>query len=362
MPADAINRQLRGSFYRGNRLAFALAAAGALMGAVLNLIISWLMQQLIDTAAGTSGALPFRILVRACGGFFLLLFCGSALVYCAKPRFLATAMEQYKNCAVTQLTQKSVPDFQRRPSAAYLSALTNDAAAIEADYLTQQFTLIQKLFCFAGALALMLTYSLPLTLAAIVLSMLPFAVSMAAGNRLSDAACRVSDRNRDFTAFLSDYLNGFPVIRSFRAEDEINHRFASENHRLKLQTLLDSAGSFTGITAQLGIFLLGTWLALSGGEKQRIAIARALLKQSSILLADEATAALDVQTAHEITQDILSLTGITRVVVTHRLEASLLECYDEIFVLKDGRIAETGTFAELVQRGGYFSAMYKLAH
>ena len=101
---------------------------------------------------------------------------------------------------------------------------------------------------------------------------------------------------------------------------------------------------------------------LSGGEKQRIAIARALLKQSSILLADEATAALDAQTAHEITQDILSLTGITRVVVTHRLEASLLECYDEILVLKDGRIAETGTFAELAQRGGYFSAMYKLAH
>ena len=101
---------------------------------------------------------------------------------------------------------------------------------------------------------------------------------------------------------------------------------------------------------------------LSGGQKQRIAIARALLKQSSILLADEATAALDAQTAHEITQDILSLTGITRVVVTHRLEASLLECYDEILVLKDGRIAETGTFSELVQHGGYFSAMYKLAH
>ena len=371
MPADAINRQLRGSFYRGNRLVFALAAVGSLLGAVLNLIISWLMQQLIDTAAGMPGALPFRILVRACCGFFLLLFCGSALVYCAKPRFLATAMEQYKNCAVSHLLQKSVPDFQRRPSAAYLSALTNDAATIEADYLTQLFTLIQKLFCFAGALALMLTYSLPLTLAAIVLSMLPFAVSMAAGNRLSDAACRVSDRNRDFTAFLSDCLNGFPVIRSFRTEDEITQRFAFENHRLeqqkctrlKLQTLLDSAGSFTGITAQLGIFLLGTWLALTGrGVTPGIAIARALLKQSSILLADEATAALDVQTAHEITQDILSLTGITRVVVTHRLEASLLECYDEIFVLKDGRIAETGTFAELVQRGGYFSAMYKLAH
>lgn len=101
---------------------------------------------------------------------------------------------------------------------------------------------------------------------------------------------------------------------------------------------------------------------LSGGEKQRIAIARALLKHSSILLADEATAALDAQTAHEISQDILSLTGITRVVVTHRLEASLLQEYDEILVLKDGRLAETGTFEELVRRGGYFNALYTLAH
>ena len=80
------------------------------------------------------------------------------------------------------------------------------------------------------------------------------------------------------------------------------------------------------------------------------------------MLADEATAALDAQTAHEISQDILSLTGITRVVVTHRLEASLLQEYDGILVLKEGRLAETGTFEELVRRGGYFNALYTLAH
>lgn len=571
MPADTINRQLRGSFYCRNRLAFMLAAAGALLGAVLNLIISWLMQQLIDAAAGAPGALPFSAIVRACGGFFLLLFCSSALVYCAKPRFLATAMEQYKNCAESYLMQKSVPDFQRQPSAVYLSALTNDAATIEADYLTQQFALITKLCCFAGALVMMLFYSVPLTLAAVVLALLPFGVSLAAGDRLTAATRLVSDRNKDFTAFLSDALNGFPVIRSFRAEKEIGQRFAGENHRLEqqkrtrlqLQTLLDSAGSFTSIAAQLGVFLLGTYLALtgrgvtpgtvitfvnlmnfivepvavlpgllaarkaalalvqkladslagqtetksgqplprltkqikldrvsygytqgepvlqylsatlkagkayaivgasgggkstllhllhisdantkgqvlfdgidirtlapealndlvsvvqqnvfvfnasirdnitmfrtfpeetvqevirrahleelvarrgldalcgengselSGGEKQRVAIARSLLKQSSILLADEATAALDMQAAHEITQDILSLEGITRVVVTHRLEAALLRQYEQVLFLKDGRIAETGTFDELMQRDGYFSAMYKLAH
>lgn len=272
MNADAVARALRGSFYRKNRLAFAAAALASLLNAVLNLILSWLMQQLIDAAAGAPGALPFGVLVRACGGFFLLIFCDAALLFCAKPRFLATAMEQYRNCAVSYLMQKSVPDFQRQPSAAYLSALTNDAATIENDYLTQQFALLTKLCCFAGALAMMLAYSAPLTLAALVLALLPFAVSLAAGDRLANATRLVSDCNRDFTAFLSDCLNGFPVIRSFRAEIEINKRFAAENHRLEqqkrtrlqLQTLLESAGSFTGVAAQLGVFLLGTWLALSG--------------------------------------------------------------------------------------------------
>lgn len=60
--------------------------------------------------------------------------------------------------------------------------------------------------------------------------------------------------------------------------------------------------------------------ALSGGEKQRVSIARSLLKKSSVLLADEATAALDVETAHQVACDILDLDGITRIVVTHALE------------------------------------------
>ena len=79
MNADSVARALRGSFYRKNRLAFAAAALGSLLNVVLNLILSWLMQQLIDAAAGAPGALPFVVLVRACGGFFLLIFCGAAL-------------------------------------------------------------------------------------------------------------------------------------------------------------------------------------------------------------------------------------------------------------------------------------------
>ena len=100
---------------------------------------------------------------------------------------------------------------------------------------------------------------------------------------------------------------------------------------------------------------------LSGGEKQRISIARSLLKKSSVLLADEATAALDAQTAWQISNDILDLTGITRIVVTHSLEENLLRRYDGILVLKDGRAVEFGTFDELMAQNDYFHALYTVA-
>lgn len=100
---------------------------------------------------------------------------------------------------------------------------------------------------------------------------------------------------------------------------------------------------------------------LSGGEKQRISIARSLLKKSSVLLADEVTAALDAQTAHRVSSDILDLQGITRIVVTHTLEESLLRRYDKIFVLRSGRIEEAGSFADLMANKGYFYALFTVA-
>lgn len=100
---------------------------------------------------------------------------------------------------------------------------------------------------------------------------------------------------------------------------------------------------------------------LSGGEKQRIAIARSLLRRSSILLADEATSALDAQTAHQVAGDLLDLQGVTRVIVTHTLEASLLRRYDGILVLRDGRIEECGQFDALMEKKGYFYALFTVA-
>lgn len=101
---------------------------------------------------------------------------------------------------------------------------------------------------------------------------------------------------------------------------------------------------------------------LSGGERQRVSIARSLLRGTPVLLLDEATAALDSRTAWEVTDAILSLEGLTRLVVTHRLEAPLLERYDGILVLRNGRLWERGTYRELMDRKGYFYSLYTVSN
>lgn len=100
---------------------------------------------------------------------------------------------------------------------------------------------------------------------------------------------------------------------------------------------------------------------LSGGEKQRISIARSLLRKSSVLLVDEATAALDAGTAHEVSDNILDLSDITRIVVTHTLDEAQMKRYDEIIVLKNGEITESGKFDELMERKEYFYALFTVS-
>jgi ATP-binding cassette, subfamily B, heavy metal transporter len=98
-------------------------------------------------------------------------------------------------------------------------------------------------------------------------------------------------------------------------------------------------------------------LKLSGGEKQRVAIARTILKAPPILLLDEATSALDSHTEMEI-QDALhrATRGRTTLVIAHRL--STIVDADEILVLDEGRIVERGTHAQLLARGGLYASMW----
>ncbi len=100
---------------------------------------------------------------------------------------------------------------------------------------------------------------------------------------------------------------------------------------------------------------------LSGGERQRISIARSLLKKTPILLMDEATASLDNETAAIVEDTILSLKGITRVIVTHKMNAATLRRYDEIILLRNGTVEERGSFEKLMEQGGHFRALYDVS-
>ena len=565
-----LEKQLRGQFFYKNIPIFCLAVFAALAAGSLNLILSWIIQQLMDTAAGKSGALSFRTLLLISAGFVLLCAGLSLLNYASQPRFLERAMRQYKDFAFKKLTGKSISSFRDESAAGYLSALTNDAASIETNYLAQMLAMITKAVTFIGALLLMCRYSLLMTAIAAGLTVLPLIASLLTGSRLQAVESRVSERNGEFTAALSDCLAGFTVVKNFRAEREIFRLFAQSNKALehekftgrRIKTLVGMIGAVTGIFAQLGVFIAGVYLSmkggsmtpgavvlfvnlmnfiispiaelpgllacrkaalglvdklaaalersssregsetlnklehgirlenvsfayepgktvlhginaefeagrayalvggsgsgkstllnllmaaetnysghiladgielsdisteslygtmaaiqqnvfvfnasikdnvsmfcdfpktemdeaiarahlgalirergedylcgengsgLSGGEKQRISIARSLLKKSSVLLADEVTAALDAQTAHRVSSDILDLQGITRIVVTHTLEESLLRRYDKIFVLRGGRIEEAGSFADLMANKGYFYALFTVA-
>lgn len=100
---------------------------------------------------------------------------------------------------------------------------------------------------------------------------------------------------------------------------------------------------------------------LSGGEKQRISIARSLIKGSPVLLLDEITSALDEKTAHAINQEIVSLKDKLCIEITHRLDESILKQYDKLLVLRNGRIEETGTFDELYNDKKYFYSLYTVS-
>lgn len=99
---------------------------------------------------------------------------------------------------------------------------------------------------------------------------------------------------------------------------------------------------------------------LSGGEKQRIAIARGLLKQSKVLLLDEVTSALDNQTSDQIFNEVNNLDGVTKIFVIHTLKKSFLETLDKIIVINKGQIVESGSFDELMKRNGFFTSLYNI--
>lgn len=100
---------------------------------------------------------------------------------------------------------------------------------------------------------------------------------------------------------------------------------------------------------------------LSGGQKQRLSIARALIRKTPILLLDEATSSLDNKVTTEIENSILEIQDLTVLVVTHKLNKSMLKKYNRILFMKNGVIVEDGSFDNLMDRKGEFYKLVELS-
>lgn len=98
----------------------------------------------------------------------------------------------------------------------------------------------------------------------------------------------------------------------------------------------------------------------SGGERQRIGIARALICKAKFLILDEATSSLDNITANEINNSVLSLQDTSTIVITHQLSYNLLIKCDYIYVMKNGKVIEEGNFEELIDNKLYFYNLYNV--
>lgn len=266
------SKDLRRQFYRGNKLAFGLAVFTALAMAVLSLSTSWLIQQLMDTISGVEGALGLKVLALLTAGLICLAIVMGMVEYVSKPRFMKKAVQQYKEFAFENLLKKNINTFNGEAAASYISALSNDVTSIEANYLEKQFGLITSLVMFTGAFVMMLLYSPLLTLIVVLLLILPVIASAMVGNKMEAAELTVSKKNETLTDTIKEIIGGFSVVKSFKAEKAVLQFFLKSNtavedakcKKSKIAIVIGTISSMAGITAQMGVFIAGAYLAISG--------------------------------------------------------------------------------------------------
>ena len=259
-------------FYKKNRIAFLIALITTLLTAAINLWISWVLQQMIDTVSGVPGSYELPVLAWLLVSVVASIVVLKIVSYFSKPRFMEKAMKQYKDYAFHKLTKKSISAFSVENTSNYISAFSNDATTIENGYLDMQFNLLANGITVIGSLVMMIAYSPIMTVIACLFFVLPIGASYITGNRIERVEKIISEKNSELIAALKDSLTGFSVVKSFKSEDAVSRLFTKSNaaveqakcNKRKLVTVISGLVGIAGVTAQLGTFLVGAFLALSG--------------------------------------------------------------------------------------------------
>lgn len=563
-----MNRSVKSFIYKGNIFNFIVLAINSLFQTAALIIISLMLEKIMAIAT----AKDLEALYEQ-GIMFLVLFVLSILSYILitylKPKYQKRAITQYKNNIYSQILDKNISNFNKHNTSTYLSALTNDVHKIEEDYLFSIFDLITHITLFICTIVVMLVYSPLLTLAGIVLSLLPFIGAIVVGGKLAVREKEISNQNASFMHFVKDNLVGFSTVKVFKAEKKIKELFDKNNNiledkkakKIKTLALMEMVQQVLSLVSQFGVFFIGAYISitsgkieasvillfvqlmnyiinplmmiptllskrlackplfekingiikiesndnqneliedinkiiienlsfsyddkiilndishsfernksyaivgpsgsgkttlinlllgrdnnytgniyynntevkrisldslfeitsfveqnvflfddsiinnitmyskvdeellneaivksglinlinekgreyrcgengcnLSGGEKQRISIARALINKSQLLLLDEATSALDNETSNLINNNLLGIQNTTKIMITHRLEEDVLNKFDEIIVMKNGKIVECGKYNDLIDNNSVFKSLVEFSN
>lgn len=275
MTKSEIRKRRRGftrQFYKGNTIAFIGVLLGQFIGVGGDLMLSWLLKAILDVTTGSGSGLTLWQVIGWVGVTFGIYVLNMVIGYFTGPRFMAKAIGQYKEFVFQKITQKGIAAFMREDTSSYVSALSNDANTVETGYLNTIFALIQQILLFAGAFAMMLWYSPLLTAVAVAVTLLPMTASLLAGNRVADAEKKVSEKNELYMSSLTDSLSGFSVVKSFKAEAAMCRLFAkrvrevteAKTKRAKIDVIVQNVGMIAGGLAQIGVFVIGTALVISG--------------------------------------------------------------------------------------------------
>ena len=260
------------NFFKKNKLNFIFSLSECALSIVGALVVAWLLQQIIDLISGENNTFTLLQLLIISVVVVIGLIATYLISMCFKPRFIYKGISQYKEYVYQNILKKNIGAFLGEDSSKYLSSLTNDINTIEKGYLLNIYTIITNVFIFFGALGLMLYYSPLLTLIAILFSLLPFIASILTGKGVANAEKEVSNENEKYTSTLKDVLSGFSVIKSFRVEkemikifkDNIKRLAKAQTRKLRLQIIIEMLGNASGYIVQLGVFIFGAYLALSG--------------------------------------------------------------------------------------------------
>lgn len=171
----------------------------------------------------------------------------------------------------------------------------------------------------------------------------------------------IDDYLKNFSTVFQDYK-----IFQFKIKENVNALDESSDSEDKINEAINKVGLYKkisslkdGINTYIGQIFEEEGVHFSGGQSQRLAIARALYKNTQVVILDEPTAALDPRVEHEIYTKFDEISkGKTTLYITHRL-ASTQFC-DKVIVLKEGAIEALGTHSELIKNNKYYSELYEM--